>query len=558
MGLSSTTVAAKRLIRPLVPATALAILVGAGCGDDGGGAPIDAAVDGGTIGDADAGSACRTGTPEFALVQPTIAGDSPAFPSPMPPEAGGLPPFLWGTATAPHQVEGGNVNSDWWAWEQMPGRIADGDLSDDGPNHWDLFEADLDLMQSAGMNAYRMGIEWAKIFPSRAAFDGLTPDADAVAHYHAVLAAMRDRDIVPMVTIHHFVSPAWWSQVTGTAAERSVTGFASDHAVSDFTRWATWVADEFGGEVDLWVTINEPMVLVLAGFIAGQFPPGLIYDSSTGAALRAVRNMIFAHAAAYDALHAADLIDADGDGEAALVSIAKHQRVFFGADPCSEVDRRAAAGVEYLNNQLFLNAIIKGDLDGNGDGDLDDEEDARAHPDLIGRADYLGINYYSLSTVDGRVPLGTLSPGLPNIVDLLTGLPRTDLGWAIYPGGFQTVLEDARTYGLPIYVTENGIADQGDTMRSTFLVEHLHVLAQAIASGIDVRGYFHWSMMDNFEWVEGYCPHFGLYYIDTSDSDRARMPTTGAGVYRDIIAAGRVTAAMVGEHSTYGAAVACE
>ncbi len=515
------------------------------CGDDGGSPAPDP--DAGTD-DPDAGTSCPTGMTEYPLERPVVEGDSPVFPE----------GFLWGTATAPHQVEGGNEASDWYLWEQMDGKVAGGGRSDDGPNHWDKYADDLDLMQADGMNGYRMGIEWAKLFPTREAFDSLTPDEAAVQHYHDVFAAMASRGIQPMVTLHHFVSPAWLVDPTASAAERRMMGFASEGIVDDFERFATWAAQEYGGEVDLWITINEPLALVLGGYLVGAFPPGLTYDPADDLLLRVVRGQIFAHAAAYDALHEHDTSDADGDGEAALVSVAKHQRVMIPEAPCSTADAEAAAHIHYLMNVLFLEAIVRGDLDGNGDGDLDDPEDARADPTLAGRADFLGINYYGLSTVNGRVPISDLIPGIPSITDNRTDLPKNDLRWAIYPGGFRTVLEEAAEYGLPIYVTENGTADQGDVLRAPFLVDHLWVLAQAVADGVDVRGYFHWSMMDNFEWAEGYCPRFGLYRVSYEDAERPRTATEGAAVYRQIIEAGRVPSELVASHRSYGEPTYCE
>ena len=538
-----------------IPRLLLALLLvpTPGCGDDTG----PARVDGGPpdAGPVDAAPSCPTGRRDWPLEEAVIGGDSPAFPSSEPPGGGGLPAFLWGAATAPHQVEGGNRNSDWWAWEEM-GR-AGGESSDDGPNHWDHYAEDLDLMQADGMNAYRMGIEWAKVFPTRDSFDALTPDAEVVAHYHDVLAALAARGITPMVTLHHFVSPVWWTDPGAPPEDRETMGFTSPTAAEDFRRWAEWAGAEFGGEVDLWITINEPLVIVLAGYLQGSFPPGLVYDPSQDLLIRAVEGEIFSHAAAYDALHAVDTVDADGDGEAALVSIAKHQRVFFGVAPCSPEDAAAAEHFRYLSNALFLNAIVRGDLDRNADGDLDDPGDETAHPDLVGRADFLGVNYYSFSLINGRVHLSDLVPGIPSITDAFTDRPKTDLGWAIYPAGFRTVLEETAAYGLPIYVTENGVADQADALRAPFLVDHLHVLAQAIEAGIDVRGYFYWSLMDNFEWAEGYCPRFGLYRVDYGDPARARTPTAGAAVYRRIISEGRVPADLVESAGAYGTPTLC-
>lgn len=335
-------------------------------------------------------------------------------------------------------------------------------------------------------------------------------------------------------------------------------GWANENSIADFERLARWAASEYGGEVDLWITINEPLVNTIAGYGFAQFPPGLTYNPTEDLLLRVTINQAFAHAKGYDAIHEVDTIDADGDRHAALVSIAHHLRVFFGDRPCVTRDWDAAERIRYLNNQVFLDAIVKGDLDRNGDGDLDDAMDMRAHPELVGRADFIGLNYYGLSLVNGELMLSDLLPGIPQIIDRRTDRPKSDLEWTIYPGGFRTVLEEAAAYGLPIYVTENGVADQGDVSRSTFLIEHLHVLATAIADGIDVRGYFHWSLMDNFEWHHGYCPRFGLYRVDYTDPTRPRSATDGLVTYRRIIAEGMVAGDLVEGREPYGAPTICE
>jgi beta-glucosidase len=526
------------------------LLALAACGDD------SAAVDAGTsdAGPPDAAFFCETGMNTWPFVEPAFDTASPPFP-PATSSPGRLP-FLWGSATAAHQVEGGNTASDWWAWEEM-GR-ANGESSDDGPNHWEHYEADFDRAQSDGMNAYRMGIEWAKLFPTRESFDTLTPDPAAVAHYHDVLRALRDRDMVPMVTLHHFVSPIWWSDPRAPEEMRKTMGWASETAPADFERLARWAAEEYGAEVDLWITINEPLVNVIAGYGLAQFPPGLTYDPDEDLLVRVTIAQVFAHAKGYDALHEYDTMDADGDGEAALVSIAHHMRVFFGDRPCIERDWAAAERLRYLNNQVFLDAIVRGDLDRNADGDYDDDGDMRAHPEIVGRADFIGLNYYGLSLVNGEIRLSDLLPGIPQIIDRRTELPKSDLEWAIYPGGFRTVLDEAAAYGLPIYVTENGVADAGGVLRSRFLVEHLHVLATAIAEGIDVRGYFHWSLMDNFEWAEGFCPRFGLYRVDYDDPARARTETPGLVTFRRIIAEGMIAQDLLDNREPYGAPTVCD
>lgn len=510
------------------------------------GAPLDGAV---LDARSDAGACSMTVDDQFVLAD--TSGDSPMF------LRDGGAPFLWGVATSGHQIEGGNTASDWWAYEQINGHVADGARSDDGPDHWNNVEADAALIREGlGANAYRMSIEWSRIFPTREAFETMTPDKAAVAHYHAELTALRSRGIQTMVTLHHFSSPAWWIDMTASQADRGQMGFASEAGPAEFARWAGWAAAEFGGEVDFWITINEPLVYLLAGYVQSAGPPGLVLAEEP--MLRAFYGLVYGHALAYDAIHEADVVDASGkDGVAAAVSVAKHQRVFLAKNPCRPRDVAAASHYQYLMDRMYLNAVVLGDFDGNADGDVDDKEDSAADPALVGRMDFIGLNYYGPSLIDGSIQPLRFLPGYPLQDHLPTEQPKNDLAWDIYPNGFRFVLDEAAGYGLPIYVTENGTADAADVVRPRYLADHLHVLAQAMEAGVDVRGYFAWSLMDNFEWSEGYCPRFGLYRVDYGSKERTRTATEGASLYRKIIEAGRVLAADAADY-VYGAPTLCD
>ncbi|MBI2897357.1 MAG: glycoside hydrolase family 1 protein [Deltaproteobacteria bacterium] len=500
----------------------------AGCGDDdrpeGG---VDAGLDAAT----DASPVPDSGEP-----------DAPWEPAPPFPDD-----FLWGSATAPYQIEGGLHDSDWYRWERL-GKISSCDSADDGPDGWNLWEEDLDLARDLGTNAYRFGIDWSRLYPTREAWDADTPDAEAVQRYHDMLAGMRERGIAPMVTLQHFVLPTWLSEPCDLDNR---PGWLMPEMMDLLPEWARRVALEFGDEVDLWITINEPMVYDVAANFLGMFPPGARHSGIMTPELAfedmilTARHMIYAHAAAYDAIHEVD--------DTALVSIAKNNRAFEPSNLDSPADQEATDGLRYAMNRVFLDAIIRGDLDLTLDGDTDDEGEGSAIPELVGRADFIGLNYYSRTLVMSieDFPL----PGMPLFEPFPTPEPKTDFGWDIYPAGFAVVLEELREYGLPVYITENGIADSGDVMRATFVTEHLDVLARAIASGIDVRGYFHWSLMDNFEWVMGYCPRFGLYSVDFETKERTA--SLGAQAYAEIIAAGRVTQELHDRYAGYGEPTTC-
>jgi beta-glucosidase len=472
--------------------------------------------------------------------------------------------FLWGSATAPYQIEGGLDNTDWGQWD-LSGHAARMDHANDGPHSLTQYTQDIAALTATGQNAYRMGIEWARVFPTRAAWDachGATGDAAAraatchaaaspegLAYYHTVLAAVRAAHITPLVTLQHFSLPTYLSDLSQDWMTQGwMRGDIADH----FAAWAGFVASEYGGEVDWWVTINEPMVVATVGYLDGHAPPG--QRLQIDAIVTVVNHMVRAHVAAYDAIHANDTRTAESAGpitplRPALVSIAQHVRRFFGARCTDRRDATAADRADALFNRLFYEAIVRGNLDANANGTLDPGEPAN-DPALRGRADYVGINYYSLTAMLNNAAIPLLG-ALPQDDTVERGLPKTDYGWDIYPRGFVDELTWAGSYALPIVITENGIADATGANRPRFIAEHLAALAYAIQAGVNVVGYFHWSVIDNFEWTAGYCPRFGLYAVDFTDPNRARSPRPGADVFRAIIQAGEVSDALLAAQPAY-------
>ncbi|MBI4512029.1 MAG: glycoside hydrolase family 1 protein [Deltaproteobacteria bacterium] len=476
-------------------------------------------------------------------------GEGPVAKTHVPPPVGNFPPgFLFGTAIAPYQVEGGLVHTDWYQWEK---RCPDcsGESAEAGPGFWERYDVDLANAERMHNNALRLGIDWARVFPTEESFPG-KPDQEAVRRYHEMFTAARARGLRLMVTLHHFAMPTWLHDLDRLDARK---GWMDPETVDKFARFAGWAAKEFGADVDWWITINEPFGYVSAGWLGGLWPPG--YMAKTDEAIQVTWNLIDGHAAAYDAIHEGDVMDADEDGVAAWVSIAQHSRVFFPRDPSKESHVEAAERLRYLNNLLFLDAVILGNEDRNFDGDFVDEVDRKSDSKLAGRLDFIGLNYYGASMV---VPLGTASgfpfTGVSFMNDLDTygfDKPKNDVGWAIYPEGFREVIDEITHYKLPILVTENGVADAGENQRPRFLLDHLYVLAKAIEDGIDIRGYFHWTLMDNFEWSYGYCPEFGLFHVDWKSPERTRIEGEGARVYRQIIDANTVPTRLFSKYE-YG------
>ncbi len=473
--------------------------------------------------------------------------------TPAPPTVVTFPAkFLWGTATAAFQVEKGDLHTDWAHWVATPGKIKNGDLPDvGGPDALAHVDDDIAALRSTSQNAYRFSIEWGRMYPTRAAFDADTPDPVAVAAYDDLLQKLHAAGITPMVTLHHFAFPDWLDDITQPMQPQ---GWERPETLGLFTEWCRRIAKRWGGRVDWWATINEPLVNAVLGYVQGGSPPGVVLDVNR--ALDVVKAEAIAHARAFDAIHQADTIDADGDGHAAWVSVAKHQRTFHPLDPTDADDAAATTHLAYIWNQWFLNAIVRGDWDDNLDGNLTTAGDRTADPSLKGRVDYIGVNYYSDTLVSAHRGLVLPVINLAIIQDHLpTDRPKTDVAWDIYPEGFGAVLDEAASYGMPIVVTENGLADGADANRARFVAEHLFQLGLAIGRGADVRGYFHWALMDNFEWSSGFCPKFGFFSVDPVTAARKARPS--AATYKGIITSSRVQQSDIDALPPYAPPNAC-
>lgn len=499
--------------------------------DDGASTPVDAGVDG--------ADGCGPGASIQAYVR--TPGAEVSFPS----------GFLFGTASAGMQIEKGLTHADWYQWAQLPGKVARGDKPDDGPDAFAHIDEDVAALKAAGATTYRFSIEWARLYPTRKSFDDDTPDAEGLASYHKVLKALRDAKIRPMVTIHHFATPDWLDDITKPKEPQT---FERDEMEALFGKWAERMGKEFGAEVDDWITINEPLVLLVGAYLGGAHPPGppLDIDRMFAAAKKLAR----AHVAGYRGLHAGDTVDA-GSGHAAWVSIAKHNRVFKPYDACEETDVAAAAKTNYIWNEWLYNALVFGDWDDDADGKYDGPADKKGDAFFKGTVDFLGLNYYGVSTVNGALKLKYIG-GVPAYEALATDLPKTDMNWDIYPQGFRDVLKQLKKYALPVYITENGVGDSKDVNKSRYLAEHLWEIGKAISDdGVDVRGYYYWSLTDNFEWGSGFCPRFGLFRIDYASPARTRTPTKAVSLFKQIADSKKLTAATIDALPAYSTPTIC-
>lgn len=389
--------------------------------------------------------------------------------------------FLWGAATAAHQVEGDNHNSDWWRYEHAPGSAAR-ESSGDAVDHFHRYREDFALLAGMGHTAHRLSVEWARIEPAPGEFSRA-----AIAHYRAVLEALRETGMRSFVTLQHFTLPAWFAENGGWLAP---------DALDRFDRYCNRVAKELGDLIDFTCTVNEPQMLALHGYLEGYFPPGLTNPTLWK---RVGRVLLEAHFAAVRAVRA------ESDSSPGLV-------VQLPLLAAAREDDGSAAFLAEMRGEvvdLYLDGLT-------------------GHPDA---GDWLGVQYYRKNWVDPAVR--TLFREPP------AGTVLTQMGWAVHPDGLRQMLHRASKTGLPLYVTENGIATEDDAERTDYIESHLRAVAQARAEGADVRGYLHWSAFDNFEWAEGYRPKFGLIAVDR-DNDFRRMPKPSAHAFARLARTGSI------------------
>lgn len=391
--------------------------------------------------------------------------------------------FLWGASTSSHQVEGDNRWNDWWEYEQS-GRLPH--TSGEACRHYERFEQDFDLARSWGHNAHRFSIEWSRIEPSEGDWN-----LDALAHYREVIRALRERGLEPVVTLHHFTNPAWFS--------RSGGWLRSDSA-SLFARYAEHAVRNLGAKVKYWLTINEPTVYVIQGYINGEWPPFL--KSAWIKAAIVFRNLCRAHVDAYRTLHQ--------NHPDVRVGFAHNASLIVPCNPGRRSDRMAAKLRELILNRAFFHLI-------------------GIHPrnlrQTAGNLDFIGLNYYTRTIVrSSGWGIGAVLGRTCQLPDHHSRGPISATGWEVYPPGLKAVLENFSPFGLPLLVTENGIATDDESLRREFVMKHLDSLADALEKGVDVIGYLYWSLIDNFEWALGTKPHFGLAEVDYNTQQRLPRP----------------------------------
>jgi len=371
------------------------------------------------------------------------------------------PAFLWGASISAHQTEGDNRFSDWWDFEMKTLKERGGDVSGSAVDHRSRYKEDIDLLADAGLNAFRLSIEWAKIEPQEGRID-----ESAIKHYKDLLKHLRKRNIASCVTLWHFSLPKW-------AADKG--GMLNHDVRRRFCSYVDLCAKRFDGDVDIWTTINEPMVYLMEGYRWGKWPPGIRSRRKAFRVFFALRSV---HRDSYR------ILKRNGTK---MVGIAKSVIVFECGKKANLIHRSTRWLKDaFWNKSFFLFA-------------------KRFH-------DYIGINFYITETVGPKD----------------REYEKDDMGWEIRPHGLEIAILGARKFRKPIYVLENGIATGDDKKRITYIESRKIDIRRSLKAGVDLRGYFHWSLLDNFEWAEGFGKKFGLIAIDRKTMERRPKPSLKA------------------------------
>lgn len=380
--------------------------------------------------------------------------------------------FLWGAATSSHQVEGQNIYNDWWLAEQS-GALKE--ASGDACCHYELYPQDFAIASELNHNCHRFSIEWSRIEPQEGKFD-----LSEIQHYHQVLAQLKSQGIQPIVTLHHFTNPIWFSQKGG---------WTKSGLQKYFLRFVDRVVREFSQEVKFWITINEPLIYSSHAYLLGVWPPK---EHSLIKTAQVTFNMAQAHIKTYRIIHK---IYQEKSLNKPMVSIAANLQAFEICQPTLK-NKLALYLRHKLYNLFFIEKLLRNKT-----------------------LDYIGINYYGRNLADVRswkiksILLDTCSYNHHP-------LRKNSLGWDIYPQGLYKLLMALKIYNLPVMITENGICTEDDDLRWDYIREHILEVGRAMDQGVNVLGYIYWSLIDNFEWAQGFTPRFGLVHVDYQNQKR--------------------------------------
>ena len=442
--------------------------------------------------------------------------------------------FLWGVASAAYQVEGavregGRGPSVWDTFSHTPGKVFHGDTGDTACDGYHRLETDLQLLSELGVGAYRFSIAWPRVQPTGSG----KANTEGLDYYRRLVDGLRNRGIEPIATLYHWDLPQPLEDAGGWPARETAERFAEYAAIA---------ARALGDGVDRWITLNEPQVVANLGYRLGIHAPGRTDEAAAGAA---THHLLLGHGLALQALRAELNPEVD-------IGITLNMTAV--RPTCAEA-KAVAEEIEAETNRIFLDPVL-------GDGYPSGVVSARLLPapelvldgdlGLVGAPiDFVGINYYRPNSIGWRDPDDQLLrgeeriEGHPGAVSVTPdGTAHNSMGWPIDAGGLYELLVSlhARTPGLPLYVTENGLAAEDyvdpeggvdDFERIAYLTEHLEASARAIEEGVNLRGYLYWSFLDNFEWAAGYQKRFGLVFVDFGT--QRRIPKASARFYSKVI-----------------------
>jgi len=390
------------------------------------------------------------------------------------------PSFLWGSSISSYQTEGANTHCDWYEWERTQGL----ELARDACDHYHQFASDIDIVGRLGHNAFRMSLEWSRICPQKSSFR-----EDELQRYRGLISQLVDRGITPIITLNHFTLPLWFVERGGWTKAKNI-----DYFLDYVQRTVSFLKDK----VEYWTVINEPLVYTYNGYLKGIWPPG---EHSLKRAMTVCRHLTEAYSSAY---HVIKSIYAES-GFDSFVSLAKHTRVFSSCHAFNLGQNNIFA---YLRSKLFNYQLID-------------------HLAAKGLLDFIGVNYYCREYTRSGGILGK------ECLKSHHKMRKNTCGWNVYPEGLYQVLRDLKRYGLPLIICENGTAEESNDLYEEFLITHLRSVARALRQGVDIRGYLWWTLIDNFEWCQGYKQRFGLCQVDFAETLK-RTIRPFALTFRDI------------------------
>ena len=434
--------------------------------------------------------------PEIRWDWDTIQTDKVEFPE----------KFIWGTATAAHQVEGNCINN-WSEFEKGSKPTGEPNIKDNQQSglacdHWNRYLEDISLIKKLGVSYYRFSVEWSKIQPEQDVFD-----EDVLSHYLKMIDALLENDITPVLTLHHFTHPIWFDRLGAFEREENIQIFVS---------FCERVFKEYSSKVSYWCTINEPGVVATQGYFSGMFPPGK-KDSQLSAVV--LKNLLDAHVKVYHALKKME------HGPQVKIGLVKNINQFEPWRRWHLLDWVISNRVNHFYNdstiEFLRTGIYKIRIPGLA-------WIYHKNVNAMGSIDFFGLNYYSHNHLKMQ-----FSPNEPFIMKYPDGDILTDMPYTIYGEGLYRAIESVSVLNVPIIITENGVADARDDRRKLYIKRYLYAVSKAVEDGFDIHGYFYWSLMDNFEWAFGYDMKFGLYEVDYMSQKRTLRD--GSQAFIDIV-----------------------